>query len=238
MKIIPTGKLFWQKYDHKLSINIVNNRSYSDVTNAKEVLRKELTRKFKNITDSIKMSCSSIYEPNPKTTSWSDRVRYYMIVYTNNSQIFDYIVTKHNKKVFEVHKPFNESHKVAMKDEKIIIRENLYHKKYRFSFLVTDTVEEYKDTQYTNYHSRTPYMIKQPIYYFNKTIVPWIEEYMENVGRKDKEFFYVPPNYSSRKVFFANPEDAMMFRLTWGDEIKEMIKVKLISELDEDQAKV
>lgn len=210
MKELFTKKIYYKKFNHRLAIR---TRSQQKQTKAPtpEVIEYLMNMKFGKEWRGI---TSSSYEG-----SWHRNRRPSINLYTvffKNPEVFDYLEGIVGRDQFhEYEKPMDDAHTEQMEREKVITRTQLFHKKYRIAFRVP--VKTAKRTPgYSTAHLQE--------------MEDWCVSQFGPV--KDNRDRYHVQRWTNGTFYFADPKDAVMFKMVWSENIGVSERVVLVSELE------
>lgn len=210
MKELVTRKIYYKKYNHRLAIKTRKNQNkITDPT--PEIVEWLLATKFGKNWRGI---TSTSYEGH-----WSWHRGPSMKLYTvffRDPKIFEYLESAIGRDNFlEYEKPLDEAHTEQMEREKVVTRTQLFYKKYRIAFRVPAKTIKNKQGSSTAHF---------------KEMMAWCEDQFGS--RSDNREKYCVQYYTNGTFYFADTKDAMLFKMTWSDNIGSTERVVLVSELE------
>lgn len=216
MKELFTKKIYYKKFNHRLAIACrKNNREIKKPT--PEVIEYLMNTKFGKEWRGI---TSSSYE-GPYT--WNRRAsKNLYTVFFKDPRAFDYLEKIIGRDSFEEYeKPMDEQHTQMLEKEKVLTRKILFHNKYRIALRVPSIRLKGQPGSSTAH-------------------VDDMEEWCaENLGPRASSLdLYMIQRWTNSTFYFANPKDAMLFKLVFGEYVKTTERVVLISELEEARKEV
>jgi hypothetical protein len=137
-------------------------------------------------------------------------------VFFKDPAIFDLLSETIGQENFEEYeKPIDKQHTEQMAREKVITRSQLFFKKYRIAFRIPVRRTRGR-TGFTTSH------ITQ--------MQEWCEDqFGPQINNDDR---YRIQRWTNGTFYFADPKDAILFKMTWSDNIGSSERVVLVSELE------
>lgn len=235
MKEGYTRKLYWGKWTHKVTLLLgrVDEGKVTTETKYKKV-RSKLKAFLKDNVDAVKTLETEAYVSSRRAPTPDDRYYYPNYIYVRDKYITVYFKDanllsklqddpKIGKMITYVEKPFNDSHLEALEVERMVVRKTLWYDKYRYAA----RMKPYQRT-YGPSHTLNPGLPED--------IEDWLDDQLiKSCGRREGRDFKIQKSgyyVSTLHYYFAHAQDAMMFRLAWGQYIKQNERIKLMSELD------
>ena len=218
MKELFTKKIYYKKFNHRLAIQVRRNNSDKKKPTP-EIIEWLLNTKFGKGT--WRGTSSHSYDYNRRDWYTQPSQCLYTIFFKDES-VFTYLEGIMGRDSFaEFEKPMDEQHTQMMEKEKVITRSILFHKKYRIAIRVPSRKNP-KGPGTTTAHL--------------DDMTEWLEN---NLGaRQESTDVYLINRWSNGTFYFANPKDAMMFKLVFGEYIGATERVVLVSELEEARKEV
>lgn len=209
MKELFTKKIYYKKYDHRLAIVVRSSRRADAKRATPEIIEWLLDQKFEGQWRGI--STSSY--PEGYTWPRSSYKNLYTIFF-KDAKVFDYLEGLLGRDCFEEYeKPMDEKHTEMLETEKVITRKNLFYDKYRIAARIP--------TRRSNTGVQTSHLVD---------MVGWCKDQFGSAyENKDK---YRVHTWNNGTFYFAEPRDAMMFKLVFSEYIGSMDRVVLVSELE------
>ena len=208
MKELFTRKIYYKKFNHRLAI-MVRRHTTDTKSPTPEIIEWLMNRKFAK---QWRGMTSSSYEGS---WSWGRKPskNLYTLFFTDPAA-FDYLESIIGRDYFdEYEKPMDEQHTEMLEKEKVITRSKLFYDKYRIAIRVP---AKYQNRQSTTAHLRE--------------MQEWC---VSQYGREsDNQSIYRTSIWTNGTFYFADPKDAIMFKLVFGEEIKATERVVLVSELE------
>lgn len=232
MKEGYTRKLYWGKWSHKLvmSLGRTDDSKLDTLTKYKKD-RTALLRWMKSNGHEYKtMETYRVVDLHEDTQmGYYDRYRYNYVkdhtltLYFKDAQLLKSVLGHHTygPRVSYVEKPFSEGHLEALEVEKMVVRRTLWWDKYRYAARLKP---QPRNTSWP----RKPCEIEAGIR-------KWIDDQLyQACGRlEDVDYKFTSSGYykNTMHFYFAHAQDAMMFRLAFGEHVKHNERIKLMSEL-------
>lgn len=205
MEIQFTKKIYYKRYDHRFVINIRSGYS-TDKRNQPtgEVVEWLLKRKF---TDDKAWRAMATYSYVTKTNQYS--------VFCKGSEIFDYLKDEIGEEFINLlEKPLNDDHVSMLEsNDKLVTRKQLFYGKYRMCLRVSPE-------QISSWQTSTANIQK---------IKDWCREQFGNEFHNSDR--YMISGWSKGNFYFADPKDALLFKLTWGGQDVKTERVITVAEL-------
>lgn len=235
MKEGYTKKLYWGKWSHKAVVKLcqTNDAKMATLIQYKKdrtELRKFMTDlglEFKTLESTTWVD--SVPNPSPRR-GWSAPTYLYvkdnfLTVYFKDASVLDKLLAdkKFGPMITYVEKPFSEGHLEALEVERMVVRKTLWWDRYRYAARMKSV-----PAAYAGY---SPFKVNP----LKDEIRDWIQEQLikackrvEGVDYKLNESGYYA---TTIHLYFVHAQDAMMFRLAFGQHIKHNERIKLMSEL-------
>jgi hypothetical protein len=206
MKQSFTQKLFFDKYDHKVVLNVSPAKRRDTQSNYphREVVEESINKLEPK--DGMRTRHSE---------SYSRKYPAQHTIYFADKRILELLEKKYSAYLVEVMKPLNDHHTQALTVEKVLVRKKLFHGKYRFC---VRTSRKHIPNTYKTTSEHMERMVK-----WCKSTYTTLEE------RKD---FYIYDGWT-KSFFFAHASDVLMMKLTWAEDIDRIERIMLIDELPE-----
>jgi hypothetical protein len=206
-----TEKLFFGKYDHRVTVKCSSwNRQSSEFMHPAVIdyLLKGITTP-----DKFRVRHSFCYSgSNWRSKEQSDLRTYYF----DDPALLVFFQEKMPACLEEVTRPKNKDHSEALTKERVLVRSKLFHNKYRYCIR---TKARWMPGTHRN---STEHM---------QAMVAWAEKHFEGKG---KDELYIYKGWTCN-FYFSNPADAMIMKLTWGDDIENTDRIKLIGEINDEE---
>lgn len=222
MKNKITQRLFFKKYDHCTTIQVVPEfnwkRSKKNLHPTESIVLFTLRQQFPNA--DIKTSTRNTYSGR----GWRNRRHYSGKLIIKNSIYYtdpvvgDYIETQFSNSLLVVEKPRDAAHAELLKTTKMITRQKLFLNKYRW---VAKVKPRFKDYSYTTQHIQD--------------MADYIKKEMPHLVAND--------NYSHRgcynaSFYFSEASDLVLFKMVWNEYINDTTGITLLSEIEPDDSDV
>lgn len=237
MKELYTRKLYWGKWTHKITLDLGEYSSSRDEDRLKLVVQRKkaltwikgLTSEFKTLeASSFSRSAPSIGS-NYSTYLYKGHEYFYnnsITIFFKDESIIDKAKSDHywKSKIKNIEKPYNGAHLKAIEKEKLVVRKTLLFDRYRFVARMKPVNRDwdFNTGSYTN----------APL---QNEMEKWILGKFGTLNLPEK-FKYTTSGYynAAPSLYFTDANDAMLFRLTFGQDMKVFERVKLYSELDDE----
>lgn len=210
MKQLFTKKIYYKKFNHRLAIKTRTHQNQTKIPTP-EVIEYLMNIKFGKDWRGI---TSSSYEGPWK---WNNRpsINLYTVFF-KDPDAFEYLKgIVGDDQLIEYEKPMDAAHSEMMEREKVITRKQLYHNKYRIAFRVP-VKNARGQTGYSTAHLRE--------------MEEWcVSQFGPMKENSDK---YHVQRWTNGTFYFAEPRDAVMFKMVWSEDIGVSERVVLISELE------
>lgn len=225
MKEITLSKPYFRRYSHRVEINHFYSVVSQGVSRKGKVFERKARFYDASVHDRVIKLCKEI------TNDFRSRHNGYgfdsnTVVFFKDATIFEKLQAEFPDQIASVERPKNEDHFRAVSVERYVVRPTLFYGKYRCRI----TLKSNKVSRRDSYWSRVNRTEDAPKKRWDE-MEKWIKQYMARMGRNDTDNVYVNPASWEPIIFFANPADAAMFKLTWGDDIRDFQRAKLTSEL-------
>jgi hypothetical protein len=149
-------------------------------------------------------------------------------VFFKDAELVDKITNKYGNSVLSLERPKDDAHLHAVSSQKFIARKTLFYGVYRHRFTLNPRKASSRDSSW-NWQTRS-YTKPETLAKWNE-MDAWILDYMKRMKRNDAEYFLINRTSWEPIIFFTNDADASMFKLTWGEYLKDSLRVKLHDEL-------
>lgn len=195
-----TKKIYYRKYDHRLVIKCRNGRHNDILAPTGEVVTWLLNQDYKDAWRGI------------SSYGYVDKIQYFTVFFKNPA-IFDYIKERIKPQFLtEYEKPMDEQHTEMLEKEKVVVRKQLFHNKYRIA-IRCEPIN--RGGRWDTTHMQE--------------MKKWCElQYGREYDNKDR---YKMSGWHNTSFFFADPKDAVMFKLVHQD-IKRTERCVLVSEME------
>lgn len=232
MKTGYTKKLYWAKWSHKVTLSL------GQVDEDKPSTQAAVKKTLKSVMDFLKASeeeyktlSTYTYAPNTKkTTRWQTYHNYYLVnhtltLYFKSAELLEDLLAdkKLGSLVTYVEKPFSDGHLEALEVDRLVVRKTLWWDRYRFAARLKPQTRNYG-------FPREECKLGQDIR-------DWIDEQLIKACKRyeDVDYRFTSSGYykTAMHLYFAHAQDAMMFRLAFGEHVKHNERIKLISELED-----
>jgi hypothetical protein len=223
MKTLTTQKLFYKKYDHRITLKIVTESVYKRTKKAERstptesVLTYILDQQFPNDVFRIAYRTTYIGRGTRNGVYRYGRAVTSATVYFKNPKILEFIQGQFSTDIEVIEKPLDAAHAELLETTKMMTRSKLFLNKYRWVARVKPI--------WKNYSYRTEH----------------IEE-MKKYVKKNMKHLVNLENYTVRghhncSFYFENASDLVLFKMVWNEYISEAIGITLLSELDSSSEK-
>lgn len=213
MKEILLHKLFYNKFSHRLVINCYTKAELA--RNNYDFFVAYQSSRWYDIKEAAAANITG--KMRTRINGWHKNAQ--MSVFFSDAEAVDKLVKLFGDRVVSVERPKDDDHLKAVSRDKFIVRKSLYYSRYRHRF-------QLNVISYESGWARTNSMFAKWL-----EIEAWLLGYCKNMGRESGVDFYINKGGWHPTVFFANDADASMFKLTWGDNVKNSHRVKLESEV-------
>lgn len=205
-----TKKIYYKKFNHRMVINTRSRTAPAKQPTA-EIIEWLLVRKFGN------SAKPSMPWRGLSTYSYIDGT-YNYTVFFKDMEVFDYINDMAGEFIEILEKPMSDEHTEMLEsNDKLITRKQLFYGKYRMCLRVSPEQIGKWQTSSKN--------IDQ--------IKIWCREQFgddrENADR------YMMSGWSKGNFYFADPKDAILFKLTWGNQDVKTERVITHAELENEK---
>lgn len=126
MKVIPTQKLFYNRFTHCIKVNVIKDKKgkYRGETKFADI-RTWMTDN--NIPNRTRLDWHTVDSKNVSLT---------LGIYFSDKNAYDYILNNHSDMVVWVSKPINQSHHdLLLNKTEIEFKDKLYYKNFRYKIL-------------------------------------------------------------------------------------------------------
>lgn len=207
MKQLITQKLFFDHYDHRVTMNVAHQWRQNDTSKyphpeVVERLIRELDPKH-----GIRVRHSPVLGRKPSQHC----------IYFADKRVLELLHAKFGDFITEVMQPLNENQTAAMKADQVLVRKSLFHGKYRYC--IRTSRRHIPGT----YKSTSAHMT---------AMVEWCKEAFKD--RVEKQDYYIYNGFT-KNFFFNNPADVLLMKLTWADDIDRTERILLQSEVQPDK---
>lgn len=208
MQIQFTKKIYHKKFDHRLVLSIRHGNGDKKKPTA-EVIEWLMANKFDKADWRGTTTYSYVYGTSQYT------------VYFKKAEVLEYLQqTIAADFISMLEKPLDEEHtKLLESNDKLVTRKQLFYGKYRMCLRVAPE-------QLSTWQTSTANITK---------IKEWCtEQFGHWVGHQDR---YMISGWSKGNFYFADPKDALLFKLTWGGQDVKTERVITVAELEAERAK-
>lgn len=242
MKEGYTKKLYWGKWSHKAIIllgKVDGGKAETEVKvraarkSFRAFLKKHLPECKTLSTSQWKQSYQTKVADGYYSYSGYHYVNVYeesLTVYFNDAAFLDVLKKDKTwgKALTYVEKPFNDAHVQALEVDKLVVRKTLWFDKYRYAARSKSFPATYTTIGGSWRLGPQPDV---------NAIMTWVDEQLiKELGRREGEDFKVSQTgyyQVAVNLYFKHANDAMMYRLAFGQQLKSTERIKLISELEE-----
>ena len=205
MKELFTKKIYYKKFNHRLAI-MVRRHNTDNKSPTPEVIEWLLNRKFPK---GWRGMTSSSYATPYRWGRKPDKNLY--TVFFKDPEVYNFLQGIIGQDYFdEFEKPMDEQHTQMLEKEKVVTRTKLFYDKYRIALRVP--------AKYKNRQAITSHLLEMKV---------WCNSQFGQEGAT-----YRTSIWTNGTFYFAEPKDAIMFKLVWGEDIKTTERVVLISEME------
>ena len=220
-----TEKLFYKKYTHKIVVlhddKIVNGDLVYPCEGIENLLDwcienfGEYTFKYRTDTAYQKvLQKIKLYNAcHEKIVHEIDGYRT-TIYFSKEENLEKILSSKYGDNITSIHKPKNENHTALMESgTKSIMRDNLFWNKFRFKIIYNKRIMRIDSNDWED-------KVQE-----DNDLSEWFVEHTT-----DETALWIS-SFDHYTAYFTDEDDAMFFRLTFGDKIKETMKVLLPQEI-------
>lgn len=200
MKEAITKKLYYKKWSHKVVFKATDKWASLKRIQGKAVVPAILY----HVLEEKKFSDFKAVE----AYDWSP-AHHTLTLFFKDEKILDLVKKKFSKSIDLIEKPRDAAHMSAMETEKCIIREKYFYDLYPYAIRIKPPAKDR--------------------YQVFDELTQWSEDYLKTVGRCGPNHYHVNREWNMT-IFFADAQDAMMFRLSNPDHVKQVERIKLLSE--------
>lgn len=204
MKELFTQKLFFGKYDHRVTMNVAHYHRHGENSIFPHPIIVEYLIKELDPKDGIRIRHSSVYStkrPSQHTLYFADK------------RILAMLQERFGEHLVEVMKPVSDDHTQALVADKVLVREKFFHGKYRFCIRAS---RRHIPNTYKSTSAHLDEMVK------------WCKETFKHLDERVDYYIY---DGWTKSFFFTNPADVLLMKLTWADDIDRTERIMLLSEL-------
>lgn len=203
MQVLFTKKIYHKKFDHRLVIAIRGNVGDKKKPTG-EVIEWLLTNKF----DKTDWRGTTTYSYITRSSQYT--------VYFKKPEVLAFLKDAIANEYFnELERPMDEEHSQLLhSNDKLVTRKSLFYNKYRVCLRVSPEVLSAWQTSTANIQK----------------IKDWCREQFGHEW--DNGDRYAMSGWSKGNFYFADPSDALLFKLTWGGEDVKTERVITVAELE------
>lgn len=213
MKEKYTEKLYYKAYDHRVSIHC---RAHHQKWRSKTMSRFNGCPTWDEAEEFVKNNSGDIDHRTRCTSTWNSKIPgRHFVVYFKDPQMLEILKNQYSDYIDVVERPLNSDHSELLSKERVLTRKTLFHGKFRYCF-------------------RAKPKVIPGTYRTNNSELKEMADWVRSTFKDSKEYtdFQIHSGWSFN-YFFSNPQDAMLFKLTWNDHIDQCDRIKLISEIEE-----
>lgn len=211
MQKLYTKKIYYQIYTHRLSICCDNptGRTNDPLAPNQQVITWLLNNKFGPKAYKGLASYSYVYNKHSYTVFFKDQA------------ILEYLQQYIPEKYYlQLESPMDEEHVALLEsNDKLVTRKQLFYGKYRVVLRVSPT-------KLTAWQVSTENI---------NEIKAWCRNQFD-LQRSDANDRFMMSGWTKGNFYFADPKDALLFKLTWGGQDVKTERVVLYSELTKEEA--
>lgn len=209
-----TQKLYYKKWDHKVVLRV----SHEWHSRHSQVKRKSANSTV--LLDFVDQHMEQDQYRSLESTTWSGRhYTMFKTIFFKDPKLLDLLKGKFEHAIESIEKPMDAKHQEALQTERCIIRKKLFYDTYRYAMRIKTS---------------NTYPASQSRYKTFDELEKWVKLKQAQVGRPTRDHFRINREWNMT-VFFTDAQDAMLFRLSWPDNIDRVDRIKLLSEVTENE---
>jgi hypothetical protein len=210
MKETFTKKLYYKKWDHKVIF-----RASTEWVSSRNPIAKTRVHPFL-VYDAIDIKLDVDQYRTLESSAWSKK-EYAVTVFFKDPEVLELLKEKFDYAIESIEKPASPAHSEALEKERLIIREKLYYDTYRCAVRIKPD-DGYDENGWNSRYQQFDELKK------------WVASTQKTCGRSGSDHVRINKEWNMT-IFYKDPADAMLFRLTWPDCVKHVDRIKLITEL-------
>lgn len=221
-----TEKLFYKKYTHKIVVLYDDKIVNGELVYPCEGIENLLDWCIKNFGEyTFKYRTDTTYQKITKNVRLHnvgyEKIEnvidgYQTTIYFSSEENLEKMVAEYGDKIKSINKPKNKEHADLMESGTVsVMRNKLFWNKFRFKIVCDKTI-----VTYIGLLERFDAKIQE-----DNNLQEWFNEHTT-----DETALWFS-SYDHYTAYFVDEDDAMFFRLTFGDKVKETLKVLLPKEI-------
>lgn len=209
-----TSKIYYGSFDHKVIIAIRTSRSRSAEYKDRPWGYKVRDFVAEHGTGKVRFREQDLFKKNKR--GWGARDGTGLTIFFTGSDLVDKLKKEFGQHVRFIEKPLSDAHSDMLTKERVITRKSLFHRKYRYCVRV-EALSNYR----TGWRRDTDKL---------EEIKKWHTETFAHLEKGSDYHTY--NGWYKANFFFKNASDAILMKMTWGDEILSTERIRLLEEIE------